>query len=75
MAEPPFNGEGEEERYACDGTACDEERFENVRADVGDVGDAPLHGGVLGPPARKPCYEHRPERSCKQRNAFDDDMG
>lgn len=60
MSEVAFRSKGEVEEDGCDDAAGNEEGFETVGTDVGDVGDglARFHGWVLGLGYDRPADEH-----------------
>jgi len=57
--------EGAEKEDACESTARDEEGFENVGADIRDVGDSLVrrHRCVFWLTLRKPDYYHCPQHT------------
>ena len=73
MPQPPLRSQTQKEANARDRTPDDEQRLQDVRADVADVCDALSggHGYVLGSAGEEPCEEEgedcsEPDEGCEE---------
>ena len=65
VTQPPLDDEGHDKARGRDGAPGNEERLEDLRANVGYVRNAVRHGGIPWSPLCEPHDEHGPQHACQ----------
>lgn len=77
MSEPSFRGKGQIQENSSDDSACDEERLQARRANVGNVGDmlTRIHRGQMRVACHFPTNKHGKKHSQPHRGAYEGKRG